>query len=173
MGDVVLVFLCIEEVDWNTNRVLQVFVGGVFLCIEEVDWNPNAYRQNHLHQTVFLCIEEVDWNIVALTNCGLSSCLPLYRGSGLKCERWVLLMNGHGLPLYRGSGLKSFFNCSVIVFTPVFLCIEEVDWNLLQLQYPHPQNCLPLYRGSGLKYRRVRKIPWPCGLPLYRGSGLK
>ena len=56
--------------------------------------------------------------------------LPLYRGSGLKCEcRDDISRAIACLPLYRGSGLK----CIFVVGRPSCFC-------------------LPLYRGSGLKY---------------------
>ena len=104
----IYVFLCIEEVDWNTNPQNWKLPGRVFLCIEEVDWNVPPYRYTQ-QSRVFLCIEEVDWNTSGRNTTVFRSCLPLYRGSGLKSASCFARASSRCLPLYRGSGLKYCF----------------------------------------------------------------
>ena len=60
-----VVFLCIEEVDWNAAYHYVITFMEVFLCIEEVDWNTIKRRYLTV-KIVFLCIEEVDWNDISL-----------------------------------------------------------------------------------------------------------
>ena len=190
------VFLCIEEVDWNSLLISSAVIPPfVFLCIEEVDWNTSLpepvqgvaslplYRGSGLKwfmgkntwiwDSVFLCIEEVDWN-------------TWKSWASLKCHPVFLCIEevDWNTPNWRIYFPMPVFLCIEEVdwngfrhqLPPgyaVFLCIEEVDWNIMNMLNAQRNFRLPLYRGSGLKCKTKYAIKRNYGLPLYRGSGLK